>query len=131
MFCRGCGYNLAGLSEQRCPECGRRFNPRNSFSFDRTDRAARVRSRWWIWLCLGCAYLAAGLWPYAVYRSIMAGYNNAADMPFFNSLAIFALIALLGNAILVLVFGSNWQRAAAAAPFAIYGLVIGCMYAVG
>jgi hypothetical protein len=25
--CRGCGYNLRGLIEPRCPECGRRFDP--------------------------------------------------------------------------------------------------------
>lgn len=26
--CRGCGYNLYGLPESRCPECGTRFEPR-------------------------------------------------------------------------------------------------------
>jgi len=25
--CRGCGYSLVGLTEPRCPECGRRFDP--------------------------------------------------------------------------------------------------------
>ncbi len=27
MFCRKCGYQLTGLSENRCPECGRPFDP--------------------------------------------------------------------------------------------------------
>lgn len=27
MYCRKCGYLLAGLSENRCPECGRTFDP--------------------------------------------------------------------------------------------------------
>jgi hypothetical protein len=26
-ICRGCGYDLRGLTEPRCPECGRRFDP--------------------------------------------------------------------------------------------------------
>ena len=25
LLCRGCGYPLAGLSQHRCPECGRQF----------------------------------------------------------------------------------------------------------
>src|SRR3954471_21470452 len=25
--CRGCGYALRGLSDHRCPECGRPFDP--------------------------------------------------------------------------------------------------------
>lgn len=28
--CLGCGYNLTGLSEPRCPECGRQIEPRTS-----------------------------------------------------------------------------------------------------
>lgn len=27
MCCEGCGYSLRGLTEPRCPECGRAFNP--------------------------------------------------------------------------------------------------------
>ncbi len=26
-FCPNCGYNLTGLPENRCPECGREFDP--------------------------------------------------------------------------------------------------------
>jgi hypothetical protein len=29
-FCLGCGYALRGLSDSRCPECGRTFDPFNS-----------------------------------------------------------------------------------------------------
>jgi hypothetical protein len=35
MYCRGCGYQLAGLSENRCPECVRSFDPANHRSFHR------------------------------------------------------------------------------------------------
>ena len=27
LFCPGCGYNLTGLIENRCPECGKTFDP--------------------------------------------------------------------------------------------------------
>ena len=27
MFCESCTYSLAGLSGDRCPECGKRFDP--------------------------------------------------------------------------------------------------------
>ena len=27
LHCPWCGYRLQGLAENRCPECGRRFNP--------------------------------------------------------------------------------------------------------
>ncbi len=33
MYCRDCKYALKGLTERRCPECGRSFDPRNSRSF--------------------------------------------------------------------------------------------------
>jgi hypothetical protein len=33
MWCRKCGYPLDGLSENRCPECGREFDPDNKRSY--------------------------------------------------------------------------------------------------
>ncbi len=35
MYCRTCGYILAGLSRNRCPECGRPFNPADPRTFRR------------------------------------------------------------------------------------------------
>jgi hypothetical protein len=35
MYCWQCGYNLFGLSESRCPECGRAFDPANRGSYRR------------------------------------------------------------------------------------------------
>src|SRR4051794_30257526 len=27
VFCEGCGYSLAGIAADRCPECGRAYDP--------------------------------------------------------------------------------------------------------
>jgi hypothetical protein len=45
MYCRWCGYALAGLSDNRCPECGRRFDPARRRTFSRWPRGWRIR-RW-------------------------------------------------------------------------------------
>ena len=45
MYCRTCGCELAGLSENRCPKCRRPFDPNNKqthFSFP-----PRIRLRNW------------------------------------------------------------------------------------
>ena len=33
IYCLGCGYCLEGLSEDRCPECGRSFEPNGPGTF--------------------------------------------------------------------------------------------------
>jgi hypothetical protein len=33
MRCYGCGYALDGLTEHRCPECGRAFDPDDSKTY--------------------------------------------------------------------------------------------------
>lgn len=43
MFCKGCGYALAGLESRLCPECGRGFDPANRRTF------ARKPPRGWVW----------------------------------------------------------------------------------
>lgn len=37
--CLKCGYLLRGLTEPRCPECGRAFDPRNPSTFRTSTRA--------------------------------------------------------------------------------------------
>jgi predicted amidophosphoribosyltransferase len=41
-YCSNCGYVLDGLPENRCPECGRPFDPDDP----RTFRTARSYNRW-------------------------------------------------------------------------------------
>jgi len=45
MFCRQCGYNLHGLPENRCPECGQAFDPNNPKTYWR-HAATLSRRRW-------------------------------------------------------------------------------------
>jgi hypothetical protein len=36
MYCRECLYDLQGIAERRCPECGRAFDPANRRTFSRS-----------------------------------------------------------------------------------------------
>ena len=36
IYCLNCFYNLYGLIEHRCPECGRHFDPENTKTFSHT-----------------------------------------------------------------------------------------------
>ncbi len=47
IFCRSCGYDLRSLSEHRCPECGREFDPGEKQTYDLKPRRTAL-SRW-IW----------------------------------------------------------------------------------
>jgi len=46
MFCRRCGYNLYGLPENRCPECGNKFDPSNAKTYDK--HSSSISRRWWV-----------------------------------------------------------------------------------
>ena len=41
MYCLGCGYCLHGLTEHRCPECGRPFVPGDPRTYSDTDKPHR------------------------------------------------------------------------------------------
>lgn len=46
LYCRRCGYALVGLSANRCPECGRPFDPTDRRTFTRYPHSGLVR--YWI-----------------------------------------------------------------------------------
>jgi hypothetical protein len=41
IHCLGCGYDLRGLTENRCPECGRPFDPDDPGTYDCGQRFRR------------------------------------------------------------------------------------------
>lgn len=47
IFCRSCGYDLRSLSENRCPECGREFDPGEKRTYDLKPRRSALTR--WIW----------------------------------------------------------------------------------
>ena len=53
-FCLDCRYDLTGLPESRCPECGRRFDPADPTSysdgvmFDWRKAISSLISPWWV-----------------------------------------------------------------------------------
>ena len=44
-YCRGCGYNLRGLTVPRCPECGRPFDPADPHTYREHPIRRWVRPR--------------------------------------------------------------------------------------
>jgi hypothetical protein len=72
VYCRKCQYNLRGLTERRCPECGQAFDPADSESYlktippDRTWEHATTIVKW---------LLLAGMAGYIIrgcYKAIVA-----------------------------------------------------------
>lgn len=45
IFCRSCGYDLRSLTQNRCPECGRDFDPGQRRTYDLKPRR-RALTRW-------------------------------------------------------------------------------------
>jgi hypothetical protein len=68
IFCRSCGYDLRSLAENRCPECGREFDPVNRRTYDLKPRR-RALARW-LWrfgilavlTVIACASLITWTW---------------------------------------------------------------------
>jgi hypothetical protein len=79
IFCRTCGYCLAYLASNQCPECGAAFDLSDSATFDRWPKCDKIR--WWqrrlavvhyIFIAIELVFLVAfifGVWilvPFAV-----------------------------------------------------------------
>ena len=77
MYCKRCMYDLAGLEEHRCPECGRRFEPTKRRSYSKAPHR-RINPIGWLtiatsvlpWLIYAtlilmwvCGRVAIGHWP--------------------------------------------------------------------
>jgi len=73
--CSACGYELTGLIERRCPECGAFFDPRETWL--ENEQATweyhfeNVRSKW-DYVAIGYVALAGVVYAVLVWRSAMA-----------------------------------------------------------
>lgn len=98
MFCLGCLYVLDGLSADRCPECGRRFDRSNPRTF---GRRGSVR----YWLRRRRRALA-----WAVAAGLLAGILSAIVWGSFNEPWSALVILLNGPSILLASEFSGWPE---------------------
>ena len=76
MFCRECGYALVGLTSNRCPECGREFDPSDSATFRQRPLHGWAMRALKIALAFFCISLPADC--YFCYLSVQAHKENKA-----------------------------------------------------
>ena len=67
--CIGGGYRLEGLVDNRCPECGRTFDPADSFTFDHGQRLPRR------WLMIALLTTLLGSAAMIAFRVALAVYG--------------------------------------------------------
>ncbi len=57
-WCKQCQYPLNGVANDKCPECGKLFDPYNNETF-LTDLQGRKLRKYWPWILVGCLLLLA------------------------------------------------------------------------
>ena len=83
MYCRQCHYNLHGLTEYRCPECGKPYQPSNPSSFytkiptagDRILGSLQMNIHWREWIAVSVCLF----WLYVLF--IAATGNVRGGLP--------------------------------------------------
>jgi hypothetical protein len=68
MFCRKCGYSLVGLPSNRCPECGRDFDPAKRKTFLTHPPRVFLGRLFKLSVILFCLVLLPGLYVGHLYR---------------------------------------------------------------
>jgi hypothetical protein len=53
MRCLSCNYSLDNLAEDRCPECGEKFDPKDPCTFDPACRLFITKRLVWVLVALG------------------------------------------------------------------------------
>ena len=92
MYCRRCRYVLDSLSDHRCPECGRPFDPANRRTYRTTPHRKSAYLGWGF-------LIGSGIMALLTLLHLMPGYfaNDSSG----TSKAIAEIILMLGLAIAV------------------------------
>jgi hypothetical protein len=99
IFCRRCGYNLKGLSECRCAECGRAFDPANRRTYSSHPHAPlRRRLTRYAVAALTVALLLAGAGGFCLW------------WPWHRDAAAFRMVHLCGGTMQTTTVGPQWLR---------------------
>lgn len=95
--CQSCGYSLQGLAENRCPECGRGFDPRDISTFaSRIVDGEPLLKR----ACIGLAFFLVPVCVWAANR-LLGPFTGSQDSKVWFGLmmasaAVIGLCALTG-----------------------------------
>ena len=124
MYCSQCGYLLQGLSVDRCPECGRTFDPRDPSSFEPSALRVKLRplgrmaGQAAVGVSLGCTFLTIAMIgmarPGLAWRTFPAA--------FCGGLFLLAVAALCG--------GTRQRRFTSRASVAVLGAIVAGLSAV-
>ncbi len=79
MYCRDCSYPLDHLDQQRCPECGRPFDPESPRTYRR--RARRI-SRGWSRLLVAVLVIAVYVSSYFILVEKGPSLSLSANPPY-------------------------------------------------
>jgi hypothetical protein len=127
--CRDCGYALRGLSDGRCPECGRSFDPADATTMDLGRRPGRI-GRWLLrptgWRLVLLAVVGAGAvlgatrWPVGGVTLLATDLLYYFDGGRFNRsrLMTHTDVAYVGGLLLIGLVLLMWLLRAAARPLA-------------
>lgn len=98
-FCRQCGYDLRGSSSNRCPECGRIFDPNRASTFARHPGSPRWRR--WSRRVLALILLLLVLSGAAAFALWLPWHRNAAAV---------RMVERCGGTVRMTTVGPRWLR---------------------
>src|SRR5688572_12091610 len=94
MRCLGCKYDLSKLSEHRCPECGRAFDPSKARTFETPFSRKRRHEKRATWIISVVIILLLGVANYIKYN-FAVNDRSLAEAVLWVVLAIFGIGVLL------------------------------------
>ncbi len=114
LYCPHCEYNLTGLTELRCPECGEAFDPEALKAEARRGRllpreagsSPWLEAQWKVWL----AWIAHAMFhPVQVARSMPLVYRKEEAYTIGLQMRLLSSATVLGYLLLFAVLGLTWE----------------------